>query len=63
MILRYIAMQIGCLECGEGSVVLGVFRDRADAQRVCTELEDEWDSSSRDFRVFEIGVDAEEVDA
>ena len=36
----YVAVDIGCIECGEESAVLGVFTDKAKAREV---LDEHWD--------------------
>lgn len=33
--MKYIAMDIGCIECGEDSRLLGVFATEAEAEAAC----------------------------
>jgi len=35
----YVAVDIGCIECGEESAVLGIFTNEADAKSLCAEEE------------------------
>lgn len=36
---KYVALDIGCIECGEPSHVLGIFNDPVDAGLVCVKAE------------------------
>ena len=53
----YVAVDIGCIECGEDSAVLGVFDDEKAAQLVCNEHEErqakDWHGQHY-FQVFPI---------
>lgn len=33
--MKYLAMDIGCIECGESSAVIGVFSTAAEAEAAC----------------------------
>ena len=35
--MLYVAVDIGCIECGESSAVLGIFLDKKTAEAVCDE--------------------------
>lgn len=35
----YVAVDIGCIECGEDSKVLGIFKSESKAQEVCDKAE------------------------
>ena len=37
--MYYVAVDIGCIECGESSAVLGIFKKEEDAQAVCDKAE------------------------
>lgn len=37
--MKYVALDIGCIECGEPSAVLGIFDNKKDAQKVCKKYE------------------------
>lgn len=53
----YVAVDIGCIECGEPSAVLGVFTDENRAQRVCDEHEERQTANwggQHYFEVFEV---------
>jgi hypothetical protein len=53
--MRYLAMDIGCLECGEPSKVLGVFDDVQDAAALCGEWEKVgWRGGQHIYHVFEL---------
>jgi hypothetical protein len=55
--MLYVAVDIGCLECGEGSAVLGVFTTEERAQAVCDDHAERQAKGWRgqhDFAVFPI---------
>lgn len=58
----FVAVDIGCIECGEKSAVLGVFETKEEAESVCNEHagrhQEKWDGqhSFEVFRVPAIGV-------
>lgn len=61
--ILFVAVDVGCIECGEDSAVLGVFVSRAKAEAVCAEHKErqaeEW-HGQHSFRVFEVdGIGAE----
>lgn len=53
----YVAVDIGCIECGEPSNVLGIFTNKEDAEHVANEHEQEqaqhW-TRPHSFEVFEV---------
>ena len=55
--MLYVAVDIGCLECGESSDVLGIFKDKKQAQKVLDEAEElqakDW-HGEHCFEIFEI---------
>jgi hypothetical protein len=57
--IRYLAFDIGCIECGEGSGPIGVYYTRAEAQMAANEEEilqqEDW-SGQHKFEVYEIEV-------
>lgn len=57
----YVAVDIGCIECGEKSNVIGIFTSEEQAQKICSEYEKRqrkhW-SGDHYFEVFSIsGID------
>lgn len=53
--MKFLAMDIGCLECGEESEVLGVFPTEAEAQAKCDEMEKKgWRGGQHSYEVFEL---------
>ena len=59
----YVAVDVGCIECGEETSVLGVFTDPIKAEQVCDEHSDRqaenW-NGSHSFEVHTVeGVDIE----
>ena len=56
-IKQYVIINIGCLECGVSSDIVGVFTDREEAEKVSNELSDihSWREGGQNaFQVFEI---------
>jgi hypothetical protein len=52
--MYYVAVDIGCLECGEDSAVLGIFTERAHAEAA---LQDAWtkqEATWRGHHAFEV---------
>ena len=37
--MKYVALDIGCIECGEPSSILGIFDKKEDAEKVCEKYE------------------------
>jgi hypothetical protein len=67
--ILYVAMDIGCLECGmysEPSTVLGIFKIRKEAEDACVKAsaqfevlsEDHW-PGHHEFRVLEYSMERE----
>ena len=53
----FLAFDIGCIECGERSAVIGLFRSREDAETACKAAESEQEKNwhgQHSFEVFEI---------
>ena len=59
--MYYVAIDIGCLECGEESHILGIFKEKEKAEKVCKDHKqrqnDNW-TGQHNFEVQEI----EEID-
>lgn len=55
----FVAVDIGCIECGESSAVLGVFTDKAQAEEVCNKAKKEqhenW-TGEHHFDVYEVAA-------
>ena len=55
--MKYIALDIGCIECGEKSAILGVFKDKQKAEEVVKKYSkiqnDNWHGQHY-FEVYEI---------
>jgi hypothetical protein len=53
----YVAVDIGCIECGEDSNVLGVFTTKKDAEIACEQAEkkqkENW-SGQHSFEIFNV---------
>jgi hypothetical protein len=53
----YVAVDVGCIECGEYSNVLGIFTTESKAQEVvddhCNRQKDNW-CGEHSFKVFEV---------
>lgn len=55
----YLAMDIGCIECGESSKVIGIYKAELEAETACNlaEIEQAKDwHGQHHFKVFEIEV-------
>ena len=55
--MYYVAVDIGCIECGECTSVLGIFTDEACAREVCEEHATRHQANWRgqhSFEVFEV---------
>lgn len=54
---RYLAFDIGCIECGEGSSVIGIYKSRRSAESACKRREEilnkNW-TGQHSCEVFEI---------
>lgn len=56
---RYLAFDIGCIECGECSSVIGVYKQKKSAELACekrTERNDKNWSGQHECEVFEIEI-------
>ena len=53
--MKYLAMNIGCIECGEASGVIGLFETREDAEAACIPFEDlGWIGGQHSYEVFDL---------
>lgn len=54
--MYYVAVDIGCIECGENSHVLGIFTDKKEAEKVCDIHEEQSKNciGQHNFEVYEI---------
>lgn len=54
---KYLAFDIGCIECGEESKVIGIFNTKEEVENACEEAEEEqkkhW-TGQHSMEVFEI---------
>ena len=53
----FVAVDIGCIECGEPSAVLGIFEDAEEANRVLDAAAEEQERNWRgqhSFKLFEV---------
>lgn len=53
----YVAVDIGCIECGEPSNVIGIFTNKEQAKAICEEYKrryDEHHSGQHEFEIFEV---------
>jgi len=54
---KFLTMDIGCLECGEESEVLGIFNTKEEAEAKCAEMEAlGWRGGQHSYQIFEIEV-------
>ena len=56
----YLVMEIGCIECGLGSDVVGLFKDRAKAEREAAVCKKDFHwrfDGENHFDIFEIDTD------
>lgn len=54
--MYYIAVDIGCIECGEESSVIGIFKDKGLAEKACRreqEIQKENWHGEHHFEIFE----------
>lgn len=55
--MKYIAVDIGCIECGENSSVLGIFTNKEQALEIlkkCEEYQKEHWEGQHSFELFEV---------
>lgn len=55
--MKWIVVNIGCIECGVSSNIVGVFTDKAEAERIAERLDDShnWrEGGQNSFEVFEM---------
>ena len=63
--MKYVAVDIGCIECGEGSSVLGIFDNKEEAIKIlkkCEEYQEEHWHGQHCFEIFEITEENKLVD-
>lgn len=56
--MMYVAVDIGCIECGERSQCLGIFTDKSRAEAVLLTAKEEQEKNWRgqhSFECFEVG--------
>ena len=55
--MKYVVVDIGCIECGEGSAVLGIFENKEKAQKISKKYEEiqsnNW-TGQHYFEIFEV---------
>lgn len=52
--MKYLAFDIGCIECGEESAVIGVFDTEAEAKAACAIAKDEQKKNWRGQHSMEV---------
>jgi hypothetical protein len=53
--VKFLAMDIGCIECGESSEVLGLFDTEVEAVDKCDEMEKlGWRGGQHSYEVFKL---------
>ena len=50
----FVAVDIGCIECGEDSNVLGIFATKEQADKVCDKAREEQLKNWRGQHIFEV---------
>ena len=61
---KYIVVDIGCIECGEPSCILGIFTDKEKAYKVrdkYKEIQSNYWSGQHYFEVYEVSKENEEL--
>jgi hypothetical protein len=58
--LVWVAVDIGCLECGESSSVIGLYATKAEAESAAAgdEQRQNWEQGQHSFQVFEAALPA-----
>jgi hypothetical protein len=51
----WIIIEVGCLECGNSSYLIGVFDTKEKALQISKELDNKYDTSDVAFPVFKLG--------
>lgn len=59
--MYYVALDIGCIECGEDSNVLGIFKNKKHAEEVIKDHENRQKENWHGQHYFDI-VEIEEID-
>ena len=52
--MYYVALDIGCIECGEGSAILGIFDSQEKAQSICDKYAKLQEKHWRGQHAFEV---------
>ena len=52
---KYIVVDIGCIECGESSAIVGVFSDKALAEAAIADCERlDWRDGQHSYEMFDV---------
>lgn len=63
--MKYVLVDIGCIECGEKSSVLGIFDDLDEAYKIgnqCKKYQEENWRGQHSFEIFEVNKENELID-
>lgn len=63
--MKYVLVDIGCIECGEPSSVLGIYTDLTKAKEIlkkCEEYQNEHWHGQHSFEIFEVNKENELID-
>ena len=63
--MKYVVVDIGCIECGETSSVLGIFTDKEKAIEIskkCEEYQEKNWHGQHDFEIYEVDKENELID-
>ena len=63
--MKYVVVDIGCIECGEPSSVLGIFTDKEKAREImekCEEYQEKNWQGQHYFEIYEVDKENELID-
>ena len=63
--MKYVVVDIGCIECGEPSSVLGIFADKEKAREIMKKCEEYQEKNWRGqhyFKIYEVDKENELID-
>lgn len=63
--MKYVVVDIGCIECGEPSSVLGIFTDKEKAIEIskkCEEYQEKNWTGQHDFEIYEVDKENKLID-